>query len=79
MSRSYQHTPITGVAVSTSEKFYKKLRVGMERCRIRSLFAARRYEEARWEQVPWNEYVTDRDGKCYYFKDDPYYQQVMRK
>jgi len=65
MSDSYRHTPVIGFCGSCSEKFYKALRNGRERVRVRGLMAVGEYDMLKFELVPWDEWQTMRDGKVW--------------
>jgi len=65
MSRSYRKTLIDGIAGSKSEKFYKHVRAGQERMKLRNLLAHQQFDDADTELVPWNEWEAGRDGKAW--------------
>lgn len=80
MSRSRRHEPVTGFACSTSEKGYKKDRQGRERTAVRQalrLGLLIQDADINYELIPWNEWVTARDGKMRF--DPIKYPKLMRK
>jgi len=77
MSRSYKKTSIAGIHGSDGEKFYKKVRSGKERAKVRELLAAGEYEDLEEELEPWDEWNTSRDGKMWFDQDE--FPKLMRK
>ena len=77
MSRSYKKSPIIGYCVSTSEKYYKRLRAKLERAHVRE--AIRNGESPDYEMAPWNEWTTNRDGKRYIADRNGKVRRRMRK
>jgi hypothetical protein len=77
MSRSYRKTPITGIAGSKSEKWYKRFRAKRERAKVRELLAKGLYELLEVELCPWDEWDTGRDGKQWF--DPLLHPKLMRK
>ena len=81
MTRSRRRTPVTGITTSKSEKPYKRDRQGRERTAQRAALKRAKEDgdapELSAEQVPWNEWITGRDGK---FRFDPArHPKLMRK
>jgi hypothetical protein len=70
MSRSRIHTPVISNHKHKGEKDYKDVRAGKERVAERELIAHGDYDELLFEQAPWNEDDTNRDGRKY---DADYY------
>ncbi len=80
MTNSYRHVPIVGFCTGGSEKFYKVIRNRRERVRVRSLLAGREFDMVKFEQVPWDEFATERDGKMWLgFNAWTEYPSLMRK
>jgi hypothetical protein len=65
MSRSHIHTPVCSNVGHNSEKYYKRLRASRERAIQNDLIAHGDYDELLFEQAPWNERETGRDGQGY--------------
>lgn len=69
MSRSRKHTPVCSITTARSCREYKRERAGAERAAQRNLLAAVRYgwagadTDLEVEQVPWDEWSCERDGK----------------
>ena len=66
MSDSYIKRPYIHQACSISERWYKRYRAHLERMRLRAKLAHGDYDTVTSELAPWNEWVTDRDGKLYF-------------
>ena len=79
MSRSYRHTPIMRACGGRSEKAYKAQRAGQSRVRLRECLAHGKYELAKFELAPWDEWSTNRDGKCMIDLSRPDAARWMRK
>lgn len=79
MSRSRRHAPHIGICGGGAGP-YRRWRTGQERARVRCLLATGRIDEAGWEQVPWDEWQTSRDGK-FWMGDEPASElrRVLRK
>lgn len=77
MSRSCRKTPITGIAGSSSEKWYKRFRAKKERAKVKEVLSLGLYDLLEIELAPWNEWDTGRDGKQWF--DPLVYPKLMRK
>lgn len=65
MTRSYKHTPIFGIACTKSPKWYKVIRHGQERARVRQALAHGEWERAEVQLAPHNMWFDPRDGQRY--------------
>ena len=77
MSRSYLKTPITGITTADSVAWSKQYRAGRERMRVRCMLADGDWELLGFQQVPWNEWDCERDGKRYWGRKMP--KRMWRK
>ena len=65
MSRSFRKKPIIGIAGASSEKSYKKNRQHRIRQITREQILNGNYDAAMFEQLPYDDWSADKDGKQY--------------
>jgi len=76
MSRSYKKHPFCGIA-STSDKWYKRMRHGAERSRLRAKLAHWDFDGLEFELAPYDDWASPKDGKIRF--DPTKYPELMRK